>query len=84
MTGIYSHDLTGHQSIPVTLQGPRADASLRHSFRLCPDRVCGTLSFIDSFSHVLSLFPFSVLTLLLFFMCTCAHTCTGYGDGACL
>jgi hypothetical protein len=71
MTGIYNHDLhiTGQQSIPVTLQGPRADASLRHSFRLCPDRVCGTLSFshsfIHSFIHFLSLF----YTLILLSVC---------------
>lgn len=67
MTGIYNRDLhiTGQQSIPVTLQGPRADASLRLSFHLCPDRVCGTLSFSHSFIHFLSLF----YTLILLSVC---------------
>lgn len=67
MTGIYSHDLTGRQSIPVTLQGPGADASRRHSFRLCPDRVCGTLSFIDSFTHFLS-FTLSFIDSFTYFL----------------
>ena len=91
MTGIYNHDLhiTGQQSISVTLQGPRADASLRHSFRLCPDRVCGTLSFSHSFIHSFIFSPsftpsfysqFVVFDCLLksthMYMCTTPHTFT--------
>lgn len=77
MTGIYNRDLhlTGQQFIPVTLQGPRADASLGHSFCLCPDKVSGTVihpfihpsicSFIHSFSlPLLHPPPYSTLSLL--------------------